>query len=153
MKGVKIFLAGDHAGFKLKKKIKSYLEKKKFDVEDLGPHRCNSEDDYPDFVIPLAKKVASDKKSWGIIVAGSGQGEAMAANKIRGIRAALYHGKNLKFLKMSREHDDANVLCIGSRFLAETEAKKSIDAWLKTKFSGGRHARRLKKFSKYGTKA
>jgi ribose 5-phosphate isomerase B len=153
MKRAKIYLAGDHAGFKLKKKIKSYLEKKKFDVEDLGPHKYNSTDDYPDFVIPLAKKIASNKNSRGIIIAGSGQGEAMATNKFKGVRAALYHANNLRFLKMSRQHDDANVLCLGARFLDEKEMKEAITVWLKTKFSGGRHARRLKKFSKYGSKA
>ncbi len=152
MKKMKIYLAGDHAGLNSKKKIKVHLQKQGYEVEDLGPHEYNKKDDYPDFVIPLAKKVSQDKKSKGIIIAGSGQGEAIIANKIKGIRAAVYHGKNIKFLKLSREHNNANVLCLGARFLNEKEMKTAVKVWLETKFQEGRHLRRLKKFDKYGSR-
>lgn len=143
-----IFIAGDHAGFKLKEKLKPFLEKKKLVIIDLGPFEYNPKDDYPDFVIPLAKKVAKTKNSVGIIIAGSGQGEAIATNKIKGIRAGLYHGANPKIVKTGREHDNTNILCVGSRFVKEAEAKRAINIFLNTKFQGGRHTRRLKKIEK-----
>lgn len=145
-----IFLSGDHAGFKLKGKLKPWLEKKGFEVKDFGPHKYNKNDDYPDFVIPMARAVVKDKNSVGIIVAGSGQGEIIAANKIKGIRAALFYGGNPKIVKVTREHNDANVLSFGSRFVTENEAKKAIDIFLKTPFEKGRHRRRLKKFERFG---
>jgi len=148
----KIYISGDHAGFKLKEKLKKFLEKKGFTVKDFGPHKYNKNDDYPDFVVPMARAVKRDKSSRGIIIAGSGMGETMASNKIKGIRTALYHGRNLKIVKTSREHDDSNVLSMGSRFVTEAEAKKAIDIFLKTKFAGGRHRRRLKKFEGIGGK-
>ena len=147
-----IFLSGDHAGFKLKEKLKKFLEKKGFTVRDFGPHKYNKNDDYPDFVIPMARALIKDKnKVRGIIIAGSGQGEAIAVNKIKGIRATLYHGGNTKIVKVTREHNDANVLSFGSRFVTENEAKKAIDIFLKTPFGKGRHKRRLKKFAKFGS--
>ncbi len=147
---MKIYIAGDHAGFYLKKKIKLYLEKLKYKVEDFGPYNYNKKDDYPDFVIPLARKVAKEKEARGIIFAGSGQGEVIAANKIKGIRAALYYGYNISIIKLSRQHNNSNVLCLGVRFLTEKEAKKAIRIWLRTKFQKGRHLRRLKKIEKIG---
>ena len=147
-----IFLSGDHAGFKLKGKLKPWLEKKGFEVKDFGPHKYNKNDDYPDFVIPMARAVVKDKNSVGIIVAGSGQGEIIAANKIKGIRAALFYGGNPKIVKVTREHNNANILSFGSRFVTENGAKKAIDIFLKTKFSGGRHKRRLRKIENLGSK-
>jgi ribose 5-phosphate isomerase B len=144
----KIYLSGDHAGFKLKEKLKSFFMKKRFEIEDFGPKEYNDDDDYPDFVIPMAKKVAKDKKSRGIIIAGSGQGEAIASNKIKGIRAGLYYGGALKIVKYGRSHDNTNILCFGSRFVNEQEAKKAINTFLKTKFESGRHLRRLKKIAR-----
>ena len=146
---LEIYLSGDHAGFKLKEKLKKWLEKKGFKVKDFGPHEYNKNDDYPDFVIPMARAVVKNKVK-GIIIAGSGQGEAIAVNKIKGIRAALYHGGNPKIVKVTREHNDANVLSFGSRFVTENEAKKAIDIFLKTPFEKGRHRRRLKKFERFG---
>lgn len=139
-----IYLSGDHAGFKLKEKLKPWLSKN-YKIEDIGPHKYNKTDDYPDFVIPMGKKVAKDKNSRGIIIAGSGQGEAIATNKIKGIKAGLYHGGSTKIVNTGREHDNTNVLCMGSRFVTEAEAKRAINIFLKTKFAGGRHSRRLKK--------
>lgn len=146
----KIYLAGDHAGFKLKGKIKPWLEKKGHRVTDMGPFEYNPRDDYSDFVIPLAKKVALDKKSRGIIMAGSGQGEIIAANRIKGARAVLFYGGNPNILKLSREHNDSNILSMGARFLNEKQIKKAIDIWLKAPFSNAvRHKRRLAKNEKY----
>jgi ribose 5-phosphate isomerase B len=151
-KGVKIvYLAGDHAGFKLKEKIKPFLKKKGYNFEDLGPYELNKKDNYPDFVIPLAKKVQKDPNSIGIILAGSGQGEAMASNKFNNIRAAVFYGKNKKIPLLAKEHNDANILSIGTFFVSEKEAKESILLFLKTKFKQGRHEERLNKFSKLGS--
>ncbi|MBI2107468.1 RpiB/LacA/LacB family sugar-phosphate isomerase [Candidatus Woesearchaeota archaeon] len=147
-----IYLAGDHAGFKLKEKIKNFLENRNYLVEDLGPFEYNPEDDYPDFVVPLAKKVSKDNNSRGIIIAGSGEGEIIAANRIHGARAVLYYGsKNPKeILELSRAHNNSNILSLGARFLNETQVKKAIDIWLKTPFSNAlRHKRRLEKIEKY----
>lgn len=146
-----VFISGDHAGFKLKEKLKPFLEKKEFILIDLGPFEYNLKDDYPDFVIPMAKKVAKHKNSVGIVIAGSGIGEVIASNRVGGVRAVLFHGKaNKKFLETSRIHDNTNVLCFGSRFVTEAEAKKGIKIWLDTKFTGqARHKRRLKKIEDY----
>ncbi|MBI5803989.1 RpiB/LacA/LacB family sugar-phosphate isomerase [Candidatus Pacearchaeota archaeon] len=146
---MKIFLASDHAGFALKEKIKKYLNKKNFQVEDCGAFAFDEKDDYPDFVISCAEKVSRTKNSFGIVFGGSGQGEAIAANKIKGIRAAVYYGKNLKIVKLSKEHNDANVLSLGARFLSEKDALRAIDLWLKTKFSDEeRHKKRLGKIER-----
>lgn len=145
----KIYLSGDHAGFKLKEKLKSFLNKKGYVIKDLGPFEYNSKDDYPDFVIPMAKKVAKDKNSRGIIIAGSGQGEVIAANRIKGARAALFYGGNPNILKLSRAHNDSNILSLGARFLTEKEIKNAISIWLKAPFSNAiRHKRRLRKLEK-----
>jgi len=145
-----IYLSGDHAGLKLKDKIKSFLEKKGFSVRDFGPYAFNEKDDYPDFVIPMARSTRQ-KNVTGIIFAGSGEGEAIATNKLKGIRASVYHGKNLQVVKATREHNDANILCIGARFVSEGEAKKAVEIFLKTKFLGGKHKRRIKKFERLGS--
>ena len=122
------------------------MEKHGFKVKDFGPHKYNKADDYPDFVIPLAKKVSKDKKSRGIIIAGSGQGEIIAANRIKGVRATLFYGGNPNILKLSRAHNNSNILSLGARFLNENQNKKAIDIWLKAKFSNAaRHKRRLRK--------
>jgi ribose 5-phosphate isomerase B len=144
----KIYLAGDHAGFKLKNKLKPYLGKLGYKVEDLGPHEFKKGDDYPDYVIPLARKVARDKGSKGIVMAGTGQGELIAMNKVKGARAALYYGGNLNIIRLSRGHNDSNILSLGARFVNEKEAKRAIKVWLNTKFDGGRHLRRLKKMQR-----
>ena len=141
----KIYLSGDHAGFSLKKKIKLFLEGNGYDIQDMGPYELSKKDDYPDFVIPMAKKVSKNERSRGIVIAGSGIGESIAANKIRGIRAELYHGGKNNIVKTGRAHDDINILCIGSRFVTEIEAERAITVFLKTSFQKGRHLRRLKK--------
>ncbi|HLC87107.1 MAG TPA: RpiB/LacA/LacB family sugar-phosphate isomerase [Candidatus Nanoarchaeia archaeon] len=148
----KIYLAGDHAGFKLKEKLKLFLVKGGYKIEDLGPYEYNPDDDYPDFVMPLAKKVAKEKNSRGILIAGSGQGEAIAANRIINVRAALYHGGSTKIVEMARKHNNANILSFGARFVKEAEVKKAINLFLNVKFEAGRHARRIKKIEKYSQK-
>jgi ribose 5-phosphate isomerase B len=149
---MKIYISGDHAGFKLKEKLKKFLEKKNFAIIDYGPMEYKKLDDYPDFVVPMARAVKKDKNSIGLIVAGSGQGEAIATNKIKRIKCALYHGGSNKIVQMARAHDDANILSFGSRFVTEAEAKKAINLFLKTKFQKGRHKRRVDKVSKLGGK-
>lgn len=144
-----IYLGGDHAAFELKKKIVAYLKMRGYRVKDFGPHRYDPDDDYPDFVIPTAKAVARDKDSRGIALGGSGIGECIAANKVRGIRAALVY--DLYTARMSREHNDANVLCFGARTATKSFnlVKKILNTWLTTPFSNApRHVRRLKKIAR-----
>ena len=149
MKKELIYVAGDHAGFKYKKEIIKYLDKKGYTIIDMGPNEYNKNDDYPDFVQPLAKKVSKNKKARGIIMAGSGQGEVIAANRIKGARTALCYKYDPKIIKMSREHNNSNILSLGARFMSLNDAKKSIDLWLKHPFSNlERHKRRLKKLEK-----
>lgn len=148
MKPQKIILAADHAGFKLKEEIKNYLEKEGYEVEDMGANSFDKEDDYPDFIIPAARKVAKEK-CLGIIFGGSGQGEAIAANKVKGARAALYYGKSLDIVKLSKTHNKANILSLGARFLGREEAIKAVKAWLGAEFNNEeRHIRRINKISR-----
>lgn len=150
-----IYLGADHAGFDLKEKIKSYLKKKKLDVRDLGAWAYNKDDDYPDFAIPVAELVVkTDSK--GIVVCGSAEGVCIAANKVKGARAVA--PRDVQTAVFSRAHNDANVLCLaGGKTIDKSKmgvsfptAKKIIDAWLKTEFSGeSRHVRRIKKISNY----
>jgi ribose 5-phosphate isomerase B len=149
---MKIFLAADHAGYKLKEKVKSNLTKKGYYVEDFGTHSDKSTD-YPDFVIPACEKVAKTKDSRGIVIGGSGQGEVIAANKVKGIRAVIFYSKIPWAVKLSREHNNSNVLSLGSRFLTTKQAIDIIDIWLKAPFpKDKRHVRRLKKIEKYENK-
>ena len=138
----KISLASDHAGFKLKEKIKKNLKKKKFTVVDLGP-KTDSSVDYPDFAKKVARSVASKKSNIGILVCGSGTGMAMSANKIKKIRAAVCY--NRASTSLSRKHNNANILALGSRLTKTSTALKLVNIFLSTKFEGGRHLRRIKK--------
>lgn len=149
MKIKKIFLGADHAGFELKEHVKKYLQKEGFEVIDKGAHRLDPNDDYPDFIAPAARGVAKNKGSVGIVFGGSGQGEAIAANKVKGVRAALYYGNNIEIVKLSRTHNSSNMLSLGARFLAKDEATEAVKAWLSTDFSNEeRHKRRIKKIDK-----
>lgn len=144
-----IFIAGDHAGFYLKKALIQYLKVKEYEVEDCGAFEMDEADDYPDFIVPCAKKVAADSESVGIIIGGSGNGEAIAANKIKGIRAAVYYGGNAEIAKLAKAHNNANILSIGARFTTDDQAKAAVAAWLETKFENEeRHVRRLGKILK-----
>lgn len=148
--GMKIYLGTDHAGFALKEKLKKYLSEEGYEVEDMGAHSHNDQDDYPDFIRPVARAVASDpERSRGIVLGGSGQGEAMVANRIPNIRAAVYYGGDKEIIVLSREHNDANILSLGARFLTDEEAKSVVKLWLETPFPGEeRHRRRIDKIDK-----
>ena len=142
---MKIFIGSDHGGFKLKEKIREYLEELNYEYEDIGTENKES-CDYPDFAYKVAKKVA-ETNSRGILICGTGIGVSMAANKVKGIRAALAF--NEYTAKMSREHNNSNVLCLGERTIKEALAKKIVKVWLDTKFSKEeRHHRRVDKIMK-----
>ena len=137
-----MFLASDHAGFKLKEHIKSFLKKKKYSFIDLGPDNDNRVD-YPVYAHSAAKKVKINKNYRGILVCGSGMGMNIAANRHKNIRAAQCY--NLKSTKLSRLHNDANIITLGSRLLSKKNALNCVSVFLKTKFEGGRHLKRIKK--------
>jgi len=138
----RVLLASDHAGFKLKNKIKLFLIKKGNTVLDLGTKNTNSVD-YPDYAHLLSKKMKNNKNQIGILICGSGIGMDMAANKHKNIRAALCY--NEKSTKLSRQHNNANVMTIGARLIKKKAALMCVSTFLKTKFDGGRHLKRVKK--------
>jgi len=138
----KIFISSDHAGFKLKEEIKSHLSKKKLSFQDLGPFN-DDRVDYPDYAHKVAKKVKANKSNVGILVCGSGMGMNIAANRHKNIRAAQCF--NLKSTKLSRLHNDANIITLGSRLLTKKLAINCVNTFLNTKFEGGRHLKRIKK--------
>ena len=156
---MKIFLGSDHAGFPLKEFLKKHLSKT-YDVEDCGTFD-EKPCDYPDFIFPVAEKIAKHKNSKGIILGGSGQGEAIAANRVKGARAAVFYASRApigivdaeerrsqdpyEIIRLTRMHNDANILSMGARFITEEEAKKAIEIFLATTFEGGRHLRRVTK--------
>ncbi len=139
---MKIAIGSDHGGFKLKEKIKLFLKRRRIAFKDLGTFSAEPVD-YPDFAKAVAKAVASKKYKYGILLCGTGIGMAMAANKIAGIRAAVAH--NVYTARMSRAHNDANILALGGRVLRTGTALKLVDVFLKTPFEGGRHLRRVNK--------
>ena len=138
----KIFLSSDHAGYKLKEIIKIYLDKIMIKYTDLGPF-SNDRVDYPDYAHKVAKKVKTNKNHIGILVCGSGTGMNIAANKHKNVRAAQCF--NVKSTKLSRLHNDANIITLGSRLLSKKNALKFIGVFLNTKFEGGRHTKRIRK--------
>jgi len=143
---MKIYIGSDHAGYELKEKLKIFLKDLGHEVTDKGAFKLDNEDDFPDFIVPVAEAVAKDEGSFGIILGGSGQGEAMSANRIDGVRATEYYGGDPEIIKVSREHNDANVLSLGARFVDEEVAQEAVRLFLETKFSGDeRHIRRLNK--------
>ncbi len=159
----KVYFAADHAGFALKNALLEQVRMSGYEVEDMGALDLVSEDDYPDFITPLAKRVASEPGARGIIVGGSGQGEAMCANRVPGIRAAVFYGEmkvtealeiegghsedGFDVVRLARKHNDANVLSIGARFVSGKEAVEAVRIFLEMPFSASsRHARRLAKF-------
>ncbi len=138
----KVFLASDHAGFLLKQVICNFLRRKGIKILDLGPKNKNSVD-YPDFAHLLARKISKQKNNIGILVCGSGEGMIMAANKHKNIRAALCYDN--RSTKLSRKHNNANVMAIGSRLTKKSVALRCVNIFLKTNFEGGRHLKRIKK--------
>jgi ribose 5-phosphate isomerase B len=146
---MKLFISSDHAGFEMKSRLIESLQSNDYEVLDLGPDKYNPEDDYPDFVAPVALAVASNADSRGIIIGGSGQGEAICANRFNGVRAVVYYGGNENIIELSRKHNDSNVLSLGARFLNFNEAASAAQRWLQTPFSyEERHIRRIKKLDR-----
>ena len=138
----KIFISSDHAGYKLKEAIKLHLTKKKLSFQDMGPYNDNRVD-YPDFAHKVARRVKLKKNNFGILVCGSGMGMNIAANRHKNIRAAQCF--NLKSTKLSRLHNDANIITLGARLISKKNALNFVGIFLKTKFEGGRHSKRIRK--------
>ena len=138
----RVILASDHAGFKLKEVIKKFLIKKRKKVLDLGTKNSSSVD-YPDYAHLLSRKMRRTQNKFGILVCGSGTGMSMTANKHKNIRAALCY--DIKSTKLSRKHNNANVMTIGARLIKKNVALKCVNTFLKTDFDGGRHLRRIRK--------
>jgi len=147
---MKIAIGSDHAGFKLKETVKEFLKTSGIEVIDFGTHSEESAD-YPDFAFPVAEAVAKKEFDFGILICGTGIGMSITANKVAGIRAALCN--DLFTANCSKEHNDANVLCMGGRIIGEGLAKAIVQTWLERKFQGGRHERRVKKIEEYETRA
>ncbi len=147
---MKIYIASDHAGFELKRELISYLIQNNFDIVDCGPDKFDHEDDYPDYVSIVGEHISNDSDSKGVIIGYSGQGEAIVVNRFSNVRCAVYYGGPKHILTLSREHNDANVLSLGSHFLTNQEAKDAVIMWLNTEFPGEeRHIRRIKKIERY----
>lgn len=144
MKYSKIIIASDHAGYAMKELVKKHLEEKGIEVLDKGPFSSDSVD-YPDFAHPVSKAVNTKEFALGILLCGSGNGVCMTANKYENVRAAL--SWNAEIAKLSRQHNDANILCIPARFVSEEDAKKMVEEFLNTDFEGGRHENRKNKIS------
>lgn len=153
----KVYIASDHAGFELKEALGPFLTERGYEVQDLGPATFDKDDDYPDTIGLLARAVEGDKAALGIAIGASGQGEAMAANRLPGVRAAVYYGPaarmqtdssghQIDILLSPRMHENANVLSLGARFITIEEAKEAVLLWLQTEFSNEeRHVRRITK--------
>lgn len=147
---MKIYIASDHAGFEMKKDLVSYLTENNYEVQDCGPATYVHDDDYPDYISLVAKEVSQDQTVFGVVVGRNGQGEAIVANRFPRVRCAVFYGGLKHMITLSREHDDANMISLGSSFLTNEEARRAVDLFLHTKFSGDeRHVRRIKKIEKY----
>lgn len=161
---MKIYLATDHAGFTLKETVKAYLQEQQYELEDCGAFEFDANDDYPDFVAKASKLVSENPGSFGIVFGGSGQGEAMVANKFKNVRCALFYAPSIphgatdvsgtlskdpfEMLRITRKHNDSNMLALGGRFLKDEEAKEAVKIFLTTQFSKEeRHARRIEKMN------
>ncbi|HVX90327.1 MAG TPA: RpiB/LacA/LacB family sugar-phosphate isomerase [Candidatus Paceibacterota bacterium] len=159
----RLYFASDHAGFALKQALMEYASTLGCAVEDLGPFALDPADDYPDFVTPLAQKVATEHDARGVVIGGDGEGEAMCANRTKGVRAGVFYGGVRAFapidaegaagmdgfdlVRLMRRHNDANVLALGARFVSGEEAREAVRIFLETPFSGAeRHIRRIAKF-------
>lgn len=147
---MKIYIASDHAGFSLKETLVNYLTELGHEVTDRGPFVIDLNDDYPDFISLVAKDVSVDPNSRGIIIGGSGQGEAMVANRFPAVRASIFFGNDFEMVKVTREHNDSNVLSLGARFITDEDAKQAVKVWLETPFTNEeRHVRRITKIDTY----
>jgi len=149
-----IHIASDHAGFEMKEELKKHLEKQDYKVIDYGPYEYDEDDDYPEFCALAARAVSEDFKSRGIVIGGSGQGEAIVSNRFPNVRAMVYNGQTVRGDGMevpeeiitARQHNDANIISLGARFITNEEAIESVEQFLETDFEGDeRHMRRLQK--------
>ncbi len=148
-----ILFAADHAGFELKGQLLEFVRGLGYETEDMGAHAFDANDDYPPIMAPVGLAIAADPiRRKAIVIGGSGQGEAMVTNRFPGVRATVYYGKDLEIIRLSRKHNDANILSLGARFLTVDEAKEAVKLWLDTPFVGEgtdvekeseRHARRI----------
>ncbi len=141
---MRVYIATDHAGFRIKELVKSLFEKRGYEVIDLGPDSSDRVD-YPDYAKKVALSVSRDPSSQGVLICGTGIGMSIAANKISGIRAAEVH--DWYTAKMARAHNDANILCFGERVVGEGVVESIVQAWCETSFEGGRHAQRVAKIA------
>jgi ribose 5-phosphate isomerase B len=156
----KIYIAGDHTGYELKKELMIYIQSLGFEPVDKGPFEYDADDDYPDFIRPAAEAVALDPGSLGVLLGGSGQGEAMSANRVGGARAAVFYGGVLakiavdiegnmstdpfEIVKLTRQHNHANIISFGTRFMTTDEIKEAIKIFIETSWSDAeRHKRRV----------
>ena len=147
---MKIYIGSDHAGFEMKRDLIPFLRDQGFEPYDCGPDEYNHGDDYPDYIPNVAEQVSNDSQAMGIIIGFSGQGEAMVANRFPHVRCAVFYGGSKHALTLSRQHNDANILSIGSSFITSQEEKESVLLWLRTQFSGEeRHVRRIEKIERY----
>ena len=144
-----IVLAADHAGFELKEEVKRSLLELNYEVKDFGAFEYESTDDYPDFINPAAQFISENNNTIGVIFGGSGQGEAMAANRFKGVRAAVFYDGPDEIIDLSRLHNNANVLSFGSRFIKSERAIELIKQWLSVEFEGGRHQKRIEKLDSH----
>ena len=159
---MKVYLGTDHAVFELKEAVKKFLQEKGYEVEDCGAYEFDKSDDYTQFITPVAEKINANPEDKGIIFGGSGQGEAMLANKFPKVRAVVFYGPHkpvsaidasgetsedpYAIISLSRKHNNANILSFGARFVTEEEVLKAVEIWLTTEFSGvERHQRRIEK--------
>ncbi|SDJ15837.1 ribose 5-phosphate isomerase B [Alteribacillus bidgolensis] len=143
---MKVAIGSDHGGMNIRKDIISLMEEMNIEYEDLGCE-CDTSVDYPDYAIPVAKKVVSGEVERGILICGTGIGMSIAANKVKGIRCALVH--DMFSAKATREHNDTNVLAMGERVIGPGLAREIAKVWLKTPFEGGRHENRINKITSY----
>ncbi len=142
---MKLLFASDHAGFELKNALIEYAKSLGYEVDDKGDFSPEPKDDYPDFISLVAKEVSSNPELKGVVIGGSGQGEAIVCNRFPNVRAALWYGGDMDIIKLSREHNNANVLSLGARFVSIDEAKNALELWLETEFlDEERHVRRIK---------
>lgn len=168
MKPMKVYLATDHAGFELKNKVAGILRSEGYEVEDCGPFAFDKDDDYPDWISKAAQKVSLDPQSFGIVFGGSGQGEAIVANKFKNVRCAVFYtpaipaqpidingissDDSYEMVRLAREHNNANMLSLGIRFLTQPQIIEAIKIFMENPFTGEeRHARRIEKISKLET--
>ena len=143
---MRVALGADHRGFALKEELKRWLTARGHTVVDFGPE-SGDRVDYPDYAFKVAVAIARHRADRGILICSTGIGMSIAANKVRGVRAALVN--SVRLARLSREHNDSNVLCLGADFLSGPGARRIVGVWLKTEFAGGRHARRLGKIARY----